>query len=213
MEEPKPPSQPPQASPQPVVLVVNPASMDPTQRYYARQPYLNRGAQFSNGCRCLLPHMILLCTLGGMILFIGVVNTFFGLHAGVIFLVPGGILLGLGIYLIVTAKRQFDSLPSDHPDRAKYCYRSIYQASGPTVYAVPPLQNQVMANPAHAGGQVYHIMPVPQGTSVPTSAGLNGVQYQYIAPGYIPPGRSTPQGAYVPENDLPPAYSDVVHNV
>lgn len=193
-----------QLAPQPVVLMMNQPVMDARMQYNLnRQSYLNRGAQFSNGCRCYMPHMVLLCTLGGMLLFIGISVVTIGLPAGILLLAIGGALLGLGIYIIRTAKKQFESLPPDHPDRAKYAPRNIFIATGlgqgPAVYTVPPMQNQIMTYPTTTGGQVY-LMPLP---------GSDPGHPHLLVPA---PAASAPQSVYVPENDPPPAYSDVVRN-
>ena len=119
-----------------------------------------------------------------------------------------GILLGLGIYLIRTAKKQFNSLPVDHPDRIKYAIRSIPGIGhSPAVYTVPPMQNQMIPYPSAPGGQVY-LMQLPPGSVVPTP-GVDGSQMHFG----VPPGGSSPHNPYVPDNDPPPAYSDVVHNI
>lgn len=124
-----------------------------------------------------------------------------------------GVMLGQGIHLIRIARRQFNSLPADHPDRSKYFSRYTVTDAGPNnspvVYAMAPMQNQMMSYPSTRGEQIY-FMPLPPGSYPPNLSALNGGQVQFVVPS---PGSSAPlQGTYIPENDPPPAYSDVVRN-
>ncbi|KAK8371753.1 hypothetical protein O3P69_013440 [Scylla paramamosain] len=190
-----------------VLLVVHqPTLGHRLPRFSSTRAYLNRGAQFSNGCQCFLPQMLLLIVLGSLFTFMGLSILAIGVLAGVVMLMLGGGLLGAGLYLIHTAKKQFNSLPANHPDRTKYACQNMvtdgwtYQT--PTMYTMPPMQHHVMGHHSSSGGQVF-IMPNP--------VGAHGSQTQFVTPPQ--PGRTSPGGTYRPENDPPPAYSDVVHNI
>ncbi|MPC25992.1 hypothetical protein E2C01_019119 [Portunus trituberculatus] len=118
-----------------------------------------------------------------------------------------GGLLGAGLYLIHTAKKQFKNLPADHPDRTKYACQNTCTTGGwnyhtPTMYSMPPMQHQVIGHQALSGGQVF-IMQDPVGT--------HGNQVHFGAPQQS--SRTSPGGTYRPEDDPPPAYTDVVHNI
>lgn len=139
-------------------------------------------------------------------------------------------MVGLGVFFLRKAKAQFNSLPPDHPDRVVYAApyvlvtpsrrQGLGDQSGYT-YTVPPMQHQVMPHPSPPGGQVmyYPAHPGGQGLAyVPPPPATNhapSVPATYSGP--IPPsawaGLGYPpslQGSYVPENDPPPAYADVV---
>ncbi|XP_063866987.1 uncharacterized protein LOC135104042 isoform X2 [Scylla paramamosain] len=55
-----------------VLLVVHqPTLGHRLPRFSSTRAYLNRGAQFSNGCQCFLPQMLLLIVLGSLFTFMG----------------------------------------------------------------------------------------------------------------------------------------------
>lgn len=184
-----------------VVLVVNQPTPGERLPRFSNRPYLNRGVLFSNGCQCFLPQILLLIVLGSLFAFMGLSVVAIGVMPGLMMLVMGGGLLGTGLYLVHIAKKQFNNLPADHPDRTKYSCQNLntggWMYQTPTVYTMPPMQHEVMGHHAHSGGQVF-IMP-------------HGHQAHLITPSQ--PGHTSPGGTYRPENDPPPAYSDVVHNI
>lgn len=110
-----------------------------------------------------------------------------------------GGLLGSGLYLIHTAKKQFNRLPANHPDRTKYAQENYLT---PTMYSIPPMQHQAMGHHAPSSGQVF-IMQNP--------VGVHGNQVHFGPPQQ--PGSTSLGNAYRPEDDPPPPYTDVAHNI
>lgn len=140
-----------------------------------------------------------------------------------------GVMVALGVHFLRTAKAQFNRLPLDHPDRVKYAVPYVLVSPGlgqgrgdqpGHACTLPPMQHQVMAYPSPAGGQVVYYPAHPGGhgqalpqpaANAPPPPGIYGgptLPNAGAGTGYPP----SLQGSYVPENDLPPAYSDVVKN-
>lgn len=209
----------------PVVLVNH--AVDSRQPSFLRHPYFRRGAKFSNGCQCGGPQIMVLLMMGIFLMFIGFVNCILRMYYGIFLLVIGGVLVAFGVHFLRTAKAQFNSLPPDHPDRVKYAVPYVLVSPGLLQgqgdqsgysYTLPPMQHQVMAYPSPADGQFVYYPAQPGGlgqalpqpaANAPPPPGIYGgptLPSAGAGPGYSP----SLHGSYVPENDLPPAYSDVV---
>ncbi|XP_071530314.1 uncharacterized protein [Panulirus ornatus] len=195
-----------QDRPAPQVIVIQQPVMVDSRSLNRCNPYLQRGVKFSNGCRCPGFLFILAGTFGFFFLYVGLIITFVigngAMAIGIILILVGAVGAISCCRLCHMARRDYNALPPDHPDRIKY--------SG-----VGPL-------PVQVGGTTttYQFPPGTQVVSYPPSAAVQALGYQG-SPGQAaghPPSSggqtlnpSAPAASAVhTNNDLPPSYEDAI---
>ncbi|XP_042866942.1 MAPK-interacting and spindle-stabilizing protein-like [Penaeus japonicus] len=139
----------------------------------------------------------------------------------IVFFSAGGFLIHLYITARRKAKREFDALPADHPDRLKYggiLLPGSVAASYPTanVYHFPSnAQGLGVAGPLAAAASSAPPSPGQQGSSAKGSDPPGGYPHQgpYAPPqGQYPPPQgpsAPPPGSTAKYDDDPPPYSEI----
>ncbi|XP_042205446.1 uncharacterized protein LOC121854761 isoform X1 [Homarus americanus] len=167
-------------------------------------PYLRRGAQVcgrSVGRTCIF----LLITFGvasvmiGVVLFTADLQMVTGFWAvGTVLMLLGVVLIAVFLTLCCSARRTFNALPVDHPDRAK-CYRpvAVPSRSSSTYQLLPMRQTPTYALSAPSG-QTLGYATTPRGQSVghPVSSKGETVGYPTLK-GHTVGYATTPRGRSV----------------
>lgn len=115
--------------------------------------YLERGVQCCGGYRCTKVPIMCLGALGCIILLWGyVVPTFIegDFVTGICMCMVGGLMILSSCRLCCVAHRDFEALPPNHPDRAKYCGVVALPLNGGerTMTCQLPTQAQILSYPA-----------------------------------------------------------------
>ncbi|XP_071530304.1 uncharacterized protein [Panulirus ornatus] len=181
-------------------------------------PHLRRGLKMSNGCTIPGTSIVVLGVGGFLVLLLGMVmfSRIDDLLAfGLGMLILGGACAITSCRLGFIARRDYNALPPDHPDRIKYSSRPVVALPDPdvgvgtTTYQFPPTVHEVDYPSTSIEGQE---------ASWPASSTVAQVNN----PSPLPPpsldGRTdlwsptAPISSQLIEDDLPPSYEEAIRN-